>query len=50
MLHASGNYSTANEQHQAMFGALRDSDSASIKKAVQADIDAAYRVLMGLLN
>ncbi|TIW18509.1 MAG: GntR family transcriptional regulator [Mesorhizobium sp.] len=50
MLHASGNYSTANEQHQAMFGALRDRDSTSIKKAVQADIDAAYRVLMGLLN
>ncbi len=50
MLHDSGNYSTANEHHQEMFAALRNRDVASIQKAVRGDVDAAYHVLVRLLD
>ena len=50
MLHDSGNYSTANEHHQAMFAALRDRDAEAVRIAVRADIDAAFDVLVDLLK
>lgn len=50
MLHDSGNYTTANEHHQEMVAALGNGDVASVKAAVRADIDAAYHVLLGLLD
>jgi len=49
LLHDSGNYSTANEHHQAMFAALGRCDPDAIRAAVRSDIDAAYHVLTGLL-
>jgi DNA-binding GntR family transcriptional regulator len=50
MLHGSGNYSTANEHHKDMLSALRNRDAPSIRRAVQADIDAASRILVQLLD
>jgi DNA-binding GntR family transcriptional regulator len=50
MLHGSGNYSTANERHREMVSALRDRDVELIMKAVRADIDAAYAVLVARLD
>jgi DNA-binding GntR family transcriptional regulator len=50
MLHGSGNYSTANEWHREMVSALRDRDVERIMKAVRADIDAAYAVLVAQLD
>ncbi len=50
MLHGSGNYSTANEWHREMVSALRDRDVELIMKAVRADIDAAYAVLVARLD
>lgn len=50
MLHDSGNYSTANEHHQEMVAALANGDVASVQEAIRADIDAAYRVLIRLLD
>jgi len=50
MLHDSGNYSTANEHHQEMLAALGNRDVPSIQAAIRADIDAAYRVLICLLD
>ena len=50
MLHDSGNYSTANAHHQAMFAALRRGDAEAAKAAIRSDIDAAYQVLMGQLD
>ncbi|PSJ64305.1 GntR family transcriptional regulator [Kumtagia ephedrae] len=49
MLHGSGNYSTANTHHKEMLEALRGRDADAIRRAVRADIDAAYHVLEGLL-
>lgn len=43
MLH--GSYTVANTHHREMLDALRAHDEDAISKAVQADIDAAYRVL-----
>ncbi len=50
MLHASGNYSTANEHHQDMFAAMRSRDARSVQEAVRADIEAAYLVLIPLCD
>lgn len=48
MLH--GSYTVANEHHQEMFRAMSDRDADAMRKAVRADIDAAYRVLTKLVD
>lgn len=50
LLHASGNYFKANEQHELMLSAMRDRDAAAVSLAVRNDIEAAYRVLVPLLE
>jgi DNA-binding GntR family transcriptional regulator len=50
MLHGSGNYSTANEHHQQMFEALRKRDTETVQAAIRGDIEAAYHVLVRLLD
>ena len=50
MLHDSGNYTKANEHHQSMFTALCAHDGEAVKIAIQADIDAAYDVLVDLVS
>lgn len=50
LLHGSGNYIAANQQHEAMLAAIRAGDKAALKAAVRADIDGAYGVLTGLFD
>ena len=50
LLHASGNYFKANEQHEFMLSAIRARDEAAVSLAVRNDIEAAYRVLVPLLE
>ena len=50
LLHASGNYFKANEQHELMLSALRARDEAAVSLGVRNDIEAAYRVLVPLLE
>jgi DNA-binding GntR family transcriptional regulator len=50
LLHASGNYFKANEQHELMLAALRARDGTKVSLAVRCDIEAAYRVLASLLD
>jgi DNA-binding GntR family transcriptional regulator len=50
LLHASGNYFKANEQHEIMLAALRARDGAAVSLGVRNDIEAAYRVLISLLE
>jgi DNA-binding GntR family transcriptional regulator len=50
LLHASGNYFKANEQHELMLSAIRTRDEAAVSLAVRNDIEAAYRVLVPLLS
>ncbi|MCB1378135.1 MAG: GntR family transcriptional regulator [Alphaproteobacteria bacterium] len=50
LLHDSGNYNSANEQHLAMYEALKSRSAQSLKTAVREDIEAAYRVLETLLD
>lgn len=50
LLHASGNYFKANEQHEIMLEALRARDAAAVSLGVRNDIEAAYRVLVSLLE
>jgi DNA-binding GntR family transcriptional regulator len=50
LLRASGNYFKANEQHEFMLAAIRARDGAAVSLGVRNDIDAAYQVLMPLLD
>jgi DNA-binding GntR family transcriptional regulator len=50
LLHASGNYFKANEQHELMLDAIRARDGATVSLGVRNDIDAAYQVLVSLLD
>ena len=50
LLHASGNYLKANEQHELMLAALRARDGVAVSLALRDDIDAAYSVLASLLG
>lgn len=50
LLRASGNYFKANEQHEIMLSALRARDAAALSLAVRNDIEAAYRVLVPLVE
>jgi DNA-binding GntR family transcriptional regulator len=48
MLH--GSYRVANEHHQEMFLAMKDREVEAVRKAVKADISAAYQVLTRLVE
>jgi DNA-binding GntR family transcriptional regulator len=50
LLHTSGNYLKANEQHELMLRAIRARDGAAVSLGVRNDIEAAYQVLVSLLN
>jgi DNA-binding GntR family transcriptional regulator len=50
LLHASGNYLQANQQHEIMLAGLRARDGTTVSLALRDDIDAAYRVLASLLG
>ena len=50
LLHESGNYSAANMQHSMIVKALERRDEAAVERAIRADIDAAYHVLLKLVG
>ena len=50
LLHASGNYFKANEQHDLILEAIRRRDSAAASLGVRTDIEAAYQVLVDLID
>jgi DNA-binding GntR family transcriptional regulator len=50
LLHASGNYLKANEQHELIRNALRRRDPKGVRGGLRTDINAAYEVLIGLLD
>lgn len=50
LLHGSGNYRTANAQHELMLNGLKSRDSAAVRQGIRNDIEAASKVLMGLLD
>jgi DNA-binding GntR family transcriptional regulator len=43
-------YGAANTQHQVMVDALRVRDEAKVEAAIRADLEAAYRVLVDLVE
>lgn len=49
-LHASGNFDVSNTQHVKMVNALKKRDEQKVEKAIRADLDAAYRVLLTLVE
>ena len=50
LLHGSGNYHQANQQHRNVLLALRQRDSATAGNSIRADISAAAAVLLSLLS
>ncbi|MDO8353589.1 MAG: GntR family transcriptional regulator [Aestuariivirga sp.] len=50
LLRGSGNYSVANAQHQVMVDALKLRDEVQVERAIRADIDAAYGILVDLVE
>jgi DNA-binding GntR family transcriptional regulator len=50
LLHGSGNYSAANEQHLGMYEALRRRDAATVQRGLREDIEAAYRLLITMVE
>jgi DNA-binding GntR family transcriptional regulator len=50
LLHGSGNYASANHQHEQLLAALRNGDAAAASQSIRADIEDAARVLLGLLE
>jgi DNA-binding GntR family transcriptional regulator len=50
LLHASGNYLKSNEQHGLIRDALRRRDTKGVRSGLRTDINAAYDVLIGLLD
>ncbi len=50
LLRASGNYFKANEQHELMLAAIRAHDGDAVSLGVRNDIEAAYQVLVTLLD
>jgi DNA-binding GntR family transcriptional regulator len=49
LLHASGNYFKANEQHELMLDGLRARDRSAVRLGIRNDIEAASRILAQLL-
>jgi DNA-binding GntR family transcriptional regulator len=50
LLHASGNYFKANEQHELILKAIRVQDAEAASASLRTDIEAASQVLLSLLN
>jgi DNA-binding GntR family transcriptional regulator len=50
LLRGSGNYTVSNFHHQMMVDGLKNGDGAKVRAALQADIDAAYEVLLKLIK
>lgn len=50
LLHTSGNYSMANEQHQRVLEALEERNAVAARNALRKDIEAAYRTLVNLVT
>ena len=50
LLHGSGNYASANHQHQQLLAALKNDDPAAAGQSIRADIEDAAGVLLGLLD
>jgi DNA-binding GntR family transcriptional regulator len=50
LLHESGNYGAANTQHMMMVEALAKRDEERVEQAIRADIDAAYHVLLKMVD
>ena len=50
LLHGSGNYATANHEHQKLLVALKKSDAVLARDAIRADIEGAAKTLLELLD
>jgi DNA-binding GntR family transcriptional regulator len=50
LLHTSGNYLTANAQHELVLAGIRARDSGAVRQGIRNDIEAAAKVLFGLLE
>ena len=50
LLRASGNYLKANEQHELILEAFRARDKAAVSLGLRNDIEAAYSVLVSLID
>ncbi len=50
LLHGSGNYSLANQQHERLLVALKEHNPAAAGACIRADIEEAARVLLSLLD
>ena len=50
LLHGSGNYALANQQHERLLVALKEHDPAAAGACIRADIEEAARVLLSLLD
>jgi DNA-binding GntR family transcriptional regulator len=50
LLHGSGNYAVASRHHLAMMEALEQRNPGAIREAIRQDIEAAYDVLVGLVD
>jgi DNA-binding GntR family transcriptional regulator len=50
LLHESGNYQSSNAQHERMLSGLKARDGALVGEAIRIDIEAASKVLLGLLG
>jgi DNA-binding GntR family transcriptional regulator len=50
LLRGSENYTVSNKHHQKMIDCLREKDENGVRKAIRADIEAAYHALLKLLK
>jgi DNA-binding GntR family transcriptional regulator len=50
LLHGSGNYASANREHERLLIALKEHDAAAAGACIRADIEGAAQVLLGLLD
>lgn len=50
LLHGSGNYVAANEEHKLILKAIRDGDEKACALHIRKDIDSASKVLLGMLG
>lgn len=50
MLHGSGNYTSANHEHERLMAALVDKDAPTACACIRADIEGAAKVLLELLG
>ncbi len=50
MLHGSGNYASANREHERLLIALKNNDPGAAAACIRADIEGAAKVLLGQLG